>query len=542
MSSGFSWARRSDYVTSPVPPEEDGEAVGLASSQFTSLSDQDRPHDSMYSDMPSAAFESPHEYRSYVSFEIPSRATSSAKMASSSNDSSFFASRFACSWPSCSLTFPRLSERDRHYITDHANNRDRPYKCDIEECQANVTTWARADKLRRHNKQWHGPYHCRFANCARRYPCGFASPSDLNEHIDSVHGGDVGGGSNQSMTTTYTPEQLTMPGEGAAEGSSVGVASAPQNYSSHYPVPDSEQFAAVPRWGGRPPTTIHTRDPGTNPDELPPEFKVHESKRFKFGKVFKIIWSEPRGTDGTDISGDDTSMSKHTFRKFRRFVIINNFAGHSLCLPILTYSGQGTLKRGVHASDHAVIYTDKSKGPTMLPRECLTKAALRMEPENSRHKLHLASRVNYAKVYTVEHNVKVQFIGTLARNAQAQLIADYNSQHPPLPEIDPDPGYSVQRSSALDWNGESWDHQSNPAQSQYNSQTFETGGYEQQTSSYNTCQNDMYNSQWNSASPSDSIQALSHYAVPLQVSTVADQYGHLELASSGGSLDFETRI
>ena len=71
-----------------------------------------------------------------------------------------------------------------------------------------------------------------------------------------------------------------------------------------------------------------------------------------------------------------------------------------------------------------------------------------MEPENNSHKLDPASRVNYAKVYTVEHNVKVQFIGALTRNAQAQLIADYNSQHPPIKEIIPEPGYIVQRDSA----------------------------------------------------------------------------------------------
>lgn len=71
-----------------------------------------------------------------------------------------------------------------------------------------------------------------------------------------------------------------------------------------------------------------------------------------------------------------------------------------------------------------------------------------MEPENSSHKLDPASRVNYAKVYTVEHNVKVQFIGTLTRNAQAQLSVDYNSQHPPIKEIVPEPGYVVHRNSA----------------------------------------------------------------------------------------------
>ncbi|PVH78963.1 hypothetical protein DL98DRAFT_421145, partial [Cadophora sp. DSE1049] len=129
-------------------------------------------------------------------------------------------------------------------------------------------------------------------------------------------------------------------------------------------------------------------------------------------QVFKIKWSEPDGNDGTQI----TVPTKNGYVKIRRFVIVKTFAGHSLCLPILTYRGQGTMKRGVHADDHAVIYTDRRAGPKLLKGEELTKAALRMEPDNESHKLDGKSRVNYAKVYTVEHNIPVQFIGALTRN------------------------------------------------------------------------------------------------------------------------------
>jgi hypothetical protein len=40
--------------------------------------------------------------------------------------------------------------------------------------------------------------------------------------------------------------------------------------------------------------------------------------------------------------------------------------------------------------------------------------------------------MNYAKVYTVEQNIKVQFIGHVAQKHQQQLITDYNSIHKPL--------------------------------------------------------------------------------------------------------------
>ncbi len=114
------------------------------------------------------------------------------------------------------------------------------------------------------------------------------------------------------------------------------------------------------------------------------------------------------------------------YAKVRRFVIIRPLAGHCICLsviippsssrhtrltysrPILTYSGQGVNKRGVHADQHAIIYSakrpvalrgEKEKGLTMRP--------VRVIPDTPRHKLDNASRLNYAKPYTVEYNVKV---------------------------------------------------------------------------------------------------------------------------------------
>ena len=75
--------------------------------------------------------------------------------------------------------------------------------------------------------------------------------------------------------------------------------------------------------------------------------------------------------------------------------------------PIMTYSGQGVKKRGVHASHHTIIYTDKpiiSKGEK---EKGLTKKPIKIIPSSPRHKLDRYSRLNYAKTYTVEYNVKV---------------------------------------------------------------------------------------------------------------------------------------
>lgn len=79
----------------------------------------------------------------------------------------------------------------------------------------------------------------------------------------------------------------------------------------------------------------------------------------------------------------------------------------------MTYNNQGTTKRGVQAEDHAVIYTSR---PVLLEGENqMTKKPIKVEMYNPRDKLDHASRLNYAKVYTIECNVKVHFIGWIRR-------------------------------------------------------------------------------------------------------------------------------
>jgi hypothetical protein len=44
------------------------------------------------------------------------------------------------------------------------------------------------------------------------------------------------------------------------------------------------------------------------------------------------------------------------------------------------------------------------------------------------------SRLNYAKLYTVEHNVKVFFIGKIAKSYEQKVVDAYNGVHMPLPD------------------------------------------------------------------------------------------------------------
>ncbi|KAL2064683.1 hypothetical protein VTL71DRAFT_3821 [Oculimacula yallundae] len=193
---------------------------------------------------------------------------------------------------------------------------------------------------------------------------------------------------------------------------------------------------------------IKTQDPGTVQEEFDHHYRVHPAWEFKFGRVFKILWSEPGGNgsgignDGDEISNPGTITERQgkygevLHQKVRRFVIIKAVGGHCICLAINTYGKQGVMKHGVHATHHTIIHSQRK--PVYFQGEKakgLTKTPLVMVPHNPRHKLTDTSRLNYAKPYTVECNVlivKVWFIGRIHPDSEWQLTTDYNLTNPQL--------------------------------------------------------------------------------------------------------------
>jgi hypothetical protein len=57
-----------------------------------------------------------------------------------------------------------------------------------------------------------------------------------------------------------------------------------------------------------------------------------------------------------------------------------------------------------------------------------------MEPRTHRDELHPTSRLNYAKTFTVEYNVKVNFIGKIHKDSVKDFVRDYNQTHTSLPD------------------------------------------------------------------------------------------------------------
>jgi len=103
--------------------------------------------------------------------------------------------------------------------------------------------------------------------------------------------------------------------------------------------------------------------------------------------------------------------------------------------PIQTYSGQATLKPNLpDRHQHAIIYTSSecpeaywyTANDGTVVREDLSKDPIKVRSEQDGHDGDLGklSRINYSKIYTVEHYVRVLNIGMVDRNSIPSLKAN----------------------------------------------------------------------------------------------------------------------
>ncbi|KAH7068392.1 hypothetical protein BKA63DRAFT_113414 [Paraphoma chrysanthemicola] len=120
---------------------------------------------------------------------------------------------------------------------------------------------------------------------------------------------------------------------------------------------------------------------------------------FKKGRVFMTVWAEPRG------------FSEEVFVEPARFAVVRPHSTFSVCLRINTYGGQGTTKTGLNPRDHAAVIPAGGRFIEHTKGEQLDKEPIEIKIEDQEIEIDPMSRINFAKPYTVEHNVKIRNIG-----------------------------------------------------------------------------------------------------------------------------------
>lgn len=96
--------------------------------------------------------------------------------------------------------------------------------------------------------------------------------------------------------------------------------------------------------------------------------------------------------------------------------------------PISTNDGKGAAKKGLLQEQHTMVYTSPEPPQKLLTETRLNKTAIKVDLVDQSEKLDPSSRVNLAKTYPVEHNIKVCEIGKITGNHLRILLQYHQSE------------------------------------------------------------------------------------------------------------------
>jgi hypothetical protein len=149
-------------------------------------------------------------------------------------------------------------------------------------------------------------------------------------------------------------------------------------------------------------------------------FRTKPSNFFTIGRVFTMLWHENDTRAMKSSSERNTFIGEPIFSELRRFAVVRECHGFSWAVPVHSYSGQGLCRPGFRKEDweaHAIIHMDETRPTPLLGEPDMPKRPIAVQKASDGKTLHKASRIRFDKVFTIEHNVKVQNIGKVTASS-----------------------------------------------------------------------------------------------------------------------------
>lgn len=157
---------------------------------------------------------------------------------------------------------------------------------------------------------------------------------------------------------------------------------------------------------------------------LDPGFKIRKASFFTVGRVFRMLWIEPATASSNSEHTYPAAYGQRVVAKVRIFVVIRTSDKYSTCVPIHTYSGRGDKKPGINCKEHCVVYTG-SKPPINREASRESLPPIRVDPDDRQALLDDASLINFGRLCTVEHNIKVKAFGIVNRSDIETLFRSF---------------------------------------------------------------------------------------------------------------------
>jgi hypothetical protein len=173
-------------------------------------------------------------------------------------------------------------------------------------------------------------------------------------------------------------------------------------------------------------------------EPVDPTFHVKNRKFFHEGKVFAVIMNETAGETArpaktpVDYASPSINPVKYldnfVYTNVRRFVVVRTKREFCFACPVFTYSGRGTTKPGVRASEHGIICSWGQEAKLLPGESGITKTSLNVVMAAGESDLHKASRIYYGIHHPIQYNVKVKDIGYIPKNQIPILIGNWKEE------------------------------------------------------------------------------------------------------------------
>lgn len=187
-------------------------------------------------------------------------------------------------------------------------------------------------------------------------------------------------------------------------------------------------------------------------EQLHRDYKVHMGRDpinrvFGQGSVIAVFWHENKGTSIAEHyrkvpkATESMNPGKGFFTRgpkgeliyshVRRFVIVKQRRGHSIGVPITSYSNKGLTKKDFSDPErraHAIVFTLGS-GPQQLADEPkFSKDPICVDFRSSGETLSATSRLYYAKPQSIDHNIKVKHLGHVVDQYLPRFLAAFRTE------------------------------------------------------------------------------------------------------------------
>ena len=156
---------------------------------------------------------------------------------------------------------------------------------------------------------------------------------------------------------------------------------------------------------------------------------------FTIGVVFSILWLDRHNESIVDEGDSDDETKRNPgvqAPKTRSYVVISEGGGCCIALRFSTYRGRGAEYPGLIKAEHSIIYAGRD-APSVLSGERpnrgesgLLPTSIRVVPACTEDRLDPMSRLNYAEVNIIQHDVRVKHIGKVHADYISALLHQFS--------------------------------------------------------------------------------------------------------------------